>query len=274
MIRPKALPTRTAKALLWTRRLCAAGAVATLTLGMLSCADELNRNLKTPPNTLSAWSGTAVSFSGTFEGDCTRAKPLLRAHTSPDTNLIAVNSLDVVPRNVLGGCRWRATLTALPQLPPGRIDVTLTAISSNNIETPLDPWTIVIYRDAEEARAASHSLLERRLGLNPLLCALIFLGFSLFFAAATPILGRLFSRNLSEHGYLLVYYTKTDGDDTLLYCLDSKRLLEADRTYPVLSAIGQMLGLAAMTLRGRRHCVLRLPAAQARAGCLIALRAN
>ena len=79
------------------------------------------------------------------------------------------------------------------------------------------------------------------------------------------------SHRLAREGYFRVYFTRPEGDDTMLYCIDSERILSEERPYPVLSAAGQLIGLANVSGRGARHCVLKLSAAQARAGCLIAV---
>lgn len=276
MNRTQQLPTRTARILRWTRRLCSGTAALALALGMVACVDELQRNLKTPPDTLSAWPGTAVTLSGVLPDLPENTAVTIQLKTSPEDKLLAVNSVSVVPRWFNRGQRWRATLTALPQLPPGSYQVLPVARVINdrgNVqELHLHPWSLIVHQDASAAQHASPSLMQSRLGADPLLSAIVFLGLGIFAAALTPLLGRMLSRNLARHGYLLVYHAKADGDDTLLYCLDTDSQLRSHRMYPVLSAVGQLIGLAALATHSRRHCVLRLPAAQARAGCFISLR--
>ena len=96
--------------------------------------------------------------------------------------------------------------------------------------------------------------------------------FSSLLAILYPVLGFFDRRALATNGYLRVFHAKTDGDDTLLYCVHPKDDITLKlESYRVLSATGQLLGLAMLIEKGRRHCVFRLHTAQARAGCLIAI---
>lgn len=76
---------------------------------------------------------------------------------------------------------------------------------------------------------------------------------------------------LAKRGFLRVYHTRQEGDDTMLYCIDPQASLNEAQTYPVLSAAGKLMGTAEVTSRGARYCILKLTAAQARTGCLVAL---
>lgn len=275
MKRPNTLPTRAARFLRWTRRTLAGTAVLALLLGMLACADEIRRNINAPAQALSTWPGAAFSLSGTITDIPKDAEVSIVVHTSPENNLLAINSATSSPRWFVEGQRWRVTLTALPQLGTGELSIGMTARitdAEGSHERELAPWRITVLPDAQSAQRTSFSILERHFGTDPLLAAFFLLGLGLLTGFLTPVAGRLLSRNLARYGYLLVYHTKTDGDDTLLYCVDTSGHLLERTGYPVFSAVGQMLGVAALTIRGRRHCVLRLPAAQARAGCFIALR--
>lgn len=276
MTRPNTPPTRAARILRWTRRTLVGTAVLALSLGMFACADELRRGINTPEQTLAAWPGAALTLSGTLNDVPKDASVAIVVHTTPETNLIAVNSASSSPRWFASGQRWRVTLTALPQLHTGRLTLDITARvmdeRGNPRELQLPPWSVTVLPDAEAARLTSRSFIERQFGADPLISAIFLLGLGLLAGVLTPVASRLLSRNLAEHGYLLVYHAKIDGDDTLLYYVDKAGRLEGDAGYPVFSAVGQMLGVAALLNRGRRHCVLRLPAAQARAGCFIAIR--
>ena len=96
--------------------------------------------------------------------------------------------------------------------------------------------------------------------------------FSSLLAILYPMLGFFDRRALATNGYLRVFHAKTDGDDTLLYCVHPKDDITLKlESYRVLSATGQLLGLAMLIEKGRRHCVFRLHTVQARAGCLIAI---
>ena len=115
---------------------------------------------------------------------------------------------------------------------------------------------------------ASPSLLVSKLGIDPLPAAFACLISALLLALLYPAL-----YFIDRSGCLRVFHARTSGPDTLLYCVQPVRDAPVRGTaYRVLSATGQLLGMAVLADSGRRHCVFRLHAARARAGCIVAVK--
>ena len=66
---------------------------------------------------------------------------------------------------------------------------------------------------------------------------------------------------------LLVCEISSEGELIPLY-----KHIMTTRIGEGLSATGQLLGMAVLADSGRRHCVFRLHAARARAGCIVAVK--
>ena len=135
----------------------------------------------------------------------------------------------------------------------------------------LDVLFVQVLPNAAAVRANSSSFLMRIWGWEPLNAA-----FAALIVAATACLlyfGLIYfgSAWLAKRGFVRVYHTRQEGDDTMLYCIDPQSSLNEAQTYPVLSAVGKLMGTAEVTSRGARYCILKLTAAQARTGCLVAL---
>ena len=134
-------------------------------------------------------------------------------------------------------------------------------------------WQIEAWPDRTSMQEASPSLLVSKLGIDPLPAAFACLISALLLALLYPALYFIDRRTLARSGCLRVFHARTSGPDTLLYCVQPVRDAPVRGTaYRVLSATGQLLGMAVLADSGRRHCVFRLHAARARAGCIVAVK--
>ncbi len=267
------LPAYTA-GLRLAKRCLAAALGAALVAGTLSSIDALYASLSQPANTIAVTANVPFEISGTLPDSpeaqaAASGRARLSLDIEPDAAHVAVNSVEIVKRTPLFGYRWHATLMILP--PAAGSAYTATATLTNGHTLTLDPWRIEIYPSSEELAAHSPSIIRRLLDWNPLGFAIRALIVALVAAAGYQLLLRWLTKIFADNGFLRVYHAKSDGDDTLLYCIDSRGAIEAGRSYPVLTAAGQLLGTAVASQTGARYCVLRLTSARARAGCIIAL---
>lgn len=159
------------------------------------------------------------------------------------------------------------TLHALPSVLPGAYEVRLLA---NGNAT--DPWTVYVHADKRAMQKASLSYLESFFGLDPLNVTVTSLGLFLFSLLAGFLSHLGLQKLFAKQGYLRVFHTKEEGNDTLLYCIDEGRTLADAARYPILTATGHLLGFATVLERGRQHCILRLQASHATTGCLIGVQ--
>lgn len=244
-----------------------------LVFGTAASVDAFYSNVKTPSDRIAAVSGQSVELAGTLE-DASIDSPLaLRIVVSPATDRIVVNGTRFEPRRFSEGVAWRTTLTLMPQLPSGLYGVSVSVTGNSSVHLPTPKIDLDVFPSEEALDAASPSFLMRYAGLNPLSTAVRTLLFALLAGFSWWAL-RFYTRaQLRKRGYLRIYHAKPAGDDTLLYCLDSDRRVEAGEPYPVLTAAGQTLGTAFLLERESRYCVLKLTSARARAraGCMVAL---
>ena len=235
-----------------------------LVFGTAASVDAFYSNVKTPSDRIAAVSGQSVELAGTLE-DASIDSPLaLRIVVSPATDRIVVNGTRFEPRRFSEGVAWRTTLTLMPQLPSGLYGVSVSVTGNSTVHLPTPKIDLDVFPSEEALDAASPSFLMRHAGLNPLSTAVRTLLFALLAGFSWWTL-RFYTRaQLRQRGYLRIYHAKPDGDDTLLYCLDSDRRVEAGEPYPVLTAAGQTLGTAFLLERESRYCVLKLTSARAR----------
>lgn len=236
-------------------------------LGIIASLDALMGQIRTPRDALSVFSGGSTTISGTLSSEGSASSVVLRfAQPAEGVRVDSIRySRSVLSKDV----HWTAELFAAPETTPGVYSIT--AESKGAPQHLADHWRLTVFGSVEELQAQSPFLFERAFGADPLVTAiraLILAVVSGVLYLAAFLIG---SHRLAREGYFRVYFTRPEGDDTMLYCIDSERILSEERPYPVLSAAGQLIGLANVSGRGARHCVLKLSAAQARAGCLIAV---
>ena len=265
--REQALP-RSITALRTARKTLAACAVFAVLLGFCASLDSLVATLRTPADLARLIPGSETVISGSIS--VSRNPPNVMLRVEPATDRVIVSPISYSQGFFSDDLSWRAVITALPSAVPGNYTVSA-HLNGPAAHLPSSHWKLEILPHEEALREASRSLFVRWFDAEPLEIAIR----SLCLAIASGVLYLLLfyfgSRILARHGYFRVYYARPEGDDTMLYCIDQETLLAENQSYPVLSAAGQLLGLAEVEDRGARHCVLKLVAAQARAGCYIAL---
>lgn len=246
--------------------------LAALIVGMAASADALLSYSSIPARTICAAPGDSFELSGEAVGLPVERPPRLEVAVTPQeaASSIAISQVSSVKLFFTDATAWTVRMALLP--PPSR-DVLKVSVTLLDLpHQPAQIWTLRTYPTEGELQSASGSLCLSKLRVDPLtasFCSLAFGSSALLFFFLSPL---FFGKRLKEAGYLRVFHAKADGDDTLLYCIDPAGDVRVDRAYTVLSATGQALGLAEITEQGRRHCVFRLRAARARAGCLISLR--
>ena len=244
------------------RQTCTLFGILAFLVGMLACIDALRADIKTPNGELHTYPGAAVLIKGTIPPEAPNGSIVIRTESTALRPENVTYSRSLLTRSL----SWSAVVDVYSDATPGLYN--LYAGPSIGALTPL-AWSLHIYPDEASLLAASPSLCLRQFGLDPVRIALYTLTSALCLGTLALLLWRLSSRLLKRRGFCRIYYARTEGDDTLLYCIDQEHLLRMDRSYPVFSAAGQLLGLAGLTGRSPRYCVLTLCAAQARAGCLI-----
>ena len=250
------------------RLLIALIGLAALALGTFASADALVASSRTPDDRLAAFPGALTLISGRIPGDAPDSTVFVRSEPQG----LFVESI-VYSRALLSDAmRWSAVVRTLPDAAPGRYDIIASAATGSATQ-PFDRWRMTVHPDKEAYEAASPSVMLHRFSVEPLDAALVSLAVAIVCGLLYAGMLFLCGKALMRLGFCRVYYTRSEGDDTFLYCIDQEMLLADDRSYPVLSAAGQLLGLADVTSRGARYCVLRLASAQARAGCMVSLGA-
>ncbi len=265
--------TDTTRPLRWLRRFFGVLLAVSLTLGTLASIDTFVSQVRTPAETTAVVAGDTVELSGSFESHEREIPSHVQAFLRPETQLITINGTGMVPMDDPGKpVRWRTSITVDPEAAPGLYEIRLVPVSSRNDALSQGGlWHIDVHPDAESLRAASHSVFLSWTRTEPLPLAAASLVLAIVAAVSYVLLYRYTVRLLARRGYLRVYHAKEDGDDTMLYCVDARNQAEANTSYPVMTAAGQTLGLAAVEERGRRYVVFRLCAARARPGCVVAL---
>ena len=252
------------------RNAFAATACAAVFLGLLSSLDAISERFFAPENQASVLAARPFSLTGSLPINTTVTAPRLLTRLEPETTQVLVEKFSVVESFFGGAPQWEATLLVVPPASPGVYQLSLT-LADAGWAMPIGQTRLDLFTSKDALDEQSRSFLLRRLGIGPIDAALALLALAVFFGALFGLSRRWHATALVERGYLKVYHTKDAGDDTLLYCADPKKVLEIERTYPVLSAAGQFLGTADVSEAGGRYCVLRLYAARARAGCLVSL---
>ncbi len=258
---------RSIAALRTVKRAFAACAVMAIVLGIVASLDSLIAGLRAPEGEIALVPGTSEMISGTLPDQ--KASNLL-IRITPITPSISVESLRFSSSAIRSDMRWHASISASKDARPG--DYSIIAEDPGEADRhSMRRWTLKLYPSLDEYREHSYSLFMRFFGTDSLQLALR--SFAVFLVSSISLLLLVYfgGRSLAKQGYCRVYYARTEGNDTMLYCIDSESLLSDQHSYPVFSAAGQLLGLADVTARGTRHCVLKLYAAQARAGCLVAV---
>lgn len=263
------LPARI-RSLVSVRNAFAAVACLAVFLGLLASFDAIAERFFAPDAVTSVLPAKTFPLSGSLPLHTKVASPSLLASLEPDTALILVERFEVRESFFGSAPQWHAILQILPPASPGVYQLSLT-LADSGWALPLGQTRIDVCASQEALEENSRSLLLKFLSIAPIDASLALLAVALLFGAAYFVVKRLLAAALADRGYLRVYHTKDAGDDTLLYCADPKKVLDAERTYPVLSAAGQFLGTADVSEASGRYCVLRLYAARARAGCFISL---
>lgn len=242
-----------------------------LALGMLASIDALQTQMRLPEHTLFMSTGDTVELSGVIRAPLSSVPPAVRLTISPDTVSVTLSGVTTSQRTLSDDTIWRAKLTlgAAPAHTTLKADICFPDLHHESPQS----WQIEAWPDRTSLQEASPSLLVSELGIEPLPAAFACLISALLLASLYPALYFIDRRTLARSGCLRVFHARTSGPDTLLYCVQPERDAPVRGTaYRVLSATGQLLGMATLTDSGRRHCVFRLQAARARAGCIVAVK--
>ena len=262
--RTQALP-QSVIALRALRRTLSAAAIIAAGLGALASADAILSGFGSSKLSIAAAQSTVLT--GSMPAD--HANRGMQVRIEPSDGGLIASDVRVSKAFISSRMNWSALLTADPDAAGKHF--TVIAGTPDKQPHELDIWRVDVLSDAAAVRAASSSLVMRLLGLDALnaalgafICALsaCVLYFTLIYFSAAW---------LAKRGFVRVYHTRMEGDDTMLYCIDPQSSLRELGTYPILSATGKLLGMAQVITRGTRYCVLQLTAAQARTGCLVAL---
>lgn len=258
---------RSIAALRTVKRAFAACAVMAILLGIVASLDTLIAGLRAPEGEIALVSGTSEMISGTLPD---REASNLIIRITPITPSISVDSLRFSESLIRSDLRWHASISAREDAIPGEYNV-IAEDPGQADRHSLRHWALKLYPSLGEYREHSYSFFMRFFGTDSLQLALR--SFAVFLVSSILLLLLVYfgGKSLARQGYCRVYYARAEGNDTMLYCIDSESLLSDQHSYPVFTAAGQLLGLADVTARGTRHCVLKLYAAQARAGCLVAV---
>lgn len=258
---------RSIAALRTVKRAFAACAVMAILLGIVASLDTLIAGLRAPEGEIALVPGASEMISGTLPD---RDASNLLVRITPITPSITVESVRFSSSAIRSDLRWHASISARADARPGTYSI-IAEDPGQADRHSIRHWALKLYPSIEEYRVHSYSLFMRYFGTDSLQLALRSFAVFLFSGILLLLLVYFGGRSLARQGYCRVYFARSEGNDTMLYCIDSESLLSDQHSYPVFTAAGQLLGLADVTARGTRHCVLKLYAAQARAGCLIAV---
>lgn len=252
------------------RRALPAVLLPILGLGMLACLDALQTEYRLPEHTLFMTAGTSAEISGTLHGQHSKLPPRIQLSLSPDSTTVTLSRVTVANKIFTSDTVWHTELT-LGDIPTPTTFTASVSFPDLPHEAP-QSWQINTYSNIDALRRASPSFLFSRFAFEPLPAAFICLLAAVLLGLLYPVLYLADRRALAQNGCLRVFHARPDGPDTLLYCVQPQRNPpKKSMSYQVLSATGQLLGLADLTECGRKHCVFRLHAAQARAGCIVAV---
>lgn len=242
-----------------------------LGFGMAACVDALQTELRLPEHTFFITPGETVELSGAIRAPHSDPTPTLRLSIIPDTVPVTLTEVATDRQTFSDDTVWRVNLRLgeAPVRTSFRADVSFPELHHQGLQS----WNIEAFPDAASLRESSPSLLFSKLGIEPLPTAFICLVTTLLLTLLYFALYLVDRKKLARRGYLRVFHARKTGPDTLLYCVQP----ESDAptpgaSYRVLSATGQLLGMAELNDSGRRHCIFRLHAARARAGCIVAVR--
>lgn len=232
-------------------------------VGVVASIDALQKGLRSPEHHLDTTVGTQVEMTLPFNGRPDLLPSDFSLLVTPQTSsLVGQNfAINQKGKDVL------VMLHALPSLLPGSYEVRL-LVKGN----ATDPWTVHVHSDERAMQKASLSYLESLFGVDALNVTVLSLGLFLFSLLAGFLSHRALQKLFAKQGYLRVFHTREEGNDTLLYCIDEGRTLADAARYPILTATGHLLGFATVLERGRQHCILRLQASHATSGCLIGVQ--
>lgn len=256
-----------ARALLILRRALGVGLALVAAAGMLFSLDALYEFRSTPERTVAAVAGQTVSLHGTAPISQDGRPPSVEVLPADEASAPAVERIStersLVDKDAIA---WISSvkLADLSETASLRFDVVF-----SDEPTRRERWTINVYPTEEALRQASGSVAYALFGVEPLRLAGACLLIGAVLALLYPLLRALIRRSLRSAGLVRVFSVKADGDDTLLYCFPQDAAFKRSLRYTVYSATGKLLGLAQVDEVGARHCILRLAAGQARAGCLI-----
>lgn len=241
-----------------------------LGIGTLASIDALHTALTTPEHEISLAAGDSAELSGSLSHLSSQFPPRIRVDVTPETPRLTISKITTSPALLTSDTNWHATLTLADDAVRKTLNLEVTFPDLPH--QPPELWTLQTYPSATALHHDSRSVFLSVLHVEPLKIAFSCLFFATLLTGLYPALTLWERKTLVKKGFLRVFHARDEGDDTLLYCVyakDDVRLL--NDSYRVVSATGQLLGLAILTEKGRRHCVFRLRTARARAGCLIAI---
>ncbi len=242
-----------------------------LVLGTAACVDALQTELRLPEHTFFMTPGATVELTGTIRTRRSDPPPAIRLSIVPDTLPVTLSGVATARQTLSDDTVWRAKLTLgdVAERTSFRADVSFPELHHQGPRS----WRIEAFPDQASLRESSPSLLFSKLGIEPLPAAFVCLAATLLLTLFYFALYLVDRKTLARCGYLRVFHARTAGPDTLLYCVQPEHDAPTPgAAYRVLSATGQLLGMAELNDSGRRHCVFRLHAARARAGCIVAVK--
>lgn len=260
------------------KRALMALAVLAVAVGLLASMDAIAELLLKPANLPSAVLKNRFELTGDLSPAAGQSLERavvgpadVRIETRPTAVQVVLDDFQIKERLLGSSFKWKAGLVVLPPANPGIYQVQLTIRAPNAPLVVLPAQDVDLYASESERQSADNSICRRLLATDPLDVAVVSLLLALLFGAGFYGVRRCYARRLADHGCLRVYHAKFAGDDTLLYCLDLKNDMRPAERYPIFSAAGELLGTADVLETNARWAVLRLSAARATAGCIVAL---
>lgn len=220
------------------RRILSVTAVACAAAGMIASADALISGFGDGGDKLSVAADNSAVITGSISSE--EGNRGLQVRIEPPEDGLTASDIRVSNSFFPSRMNWSALLYAAPSA-LGK-NFTVTAGSPDTPPHELDVLFVQVLPNAAAVRANSSSFLMRIWGWEPLNAA-----FAALIVAATACLlyfGLIYfgSAWLAKRGFVRVYHTRQEGDDTMLYCIDPQASLNEAQTYPVLSAAGKLMG--------------------------------
>lgn len=154
----------------------------------------------------------------------------------------------------------------------GSYSIDLIFYDEDNQPTTAKKYSLSLFAGQQHLYSSSPSVVEQLLEIEPsdLAAKTLFLSlvFAIFFSPGT----RLIEAYIIRRGYCRIQNTFVQGDVTLLYCRLPRSFEPESNSYPVLSASGNLLGLASLSERGSTYGVFTLESINATPGCYIFLK--